>query len=107
MKQTKYLGLLALAAAAALAAGCASQATPTPASTVPPKATDAATDVPPEPETTTAWEVVIEGVAEQPMRMAAFLDESTGFTGGAGAGGRAHKTIDGGETWTLIESSEG
>ena len=107
MKHRKHLGLLALAAAVALAAGCAPQATPAPTSTAPPKATDAPTDVPPEPETTRAWEVVAEGEVEQPMRMAAFLDESTGFTGGAGDGGRAHKTTDGGETWTLIESSKG
>ena len=107
MKHGKHLGLLALLAAVVLAAGCTSQATPTPASTVPPKATDAPTDAPAEPETAKAWEVVAEGVAEQPMRMAAFLDENTGFTGGAGDGGKAHKTTDGGQTWTLIESSKG
>jgi photosystem II stability/assembly factor-like uncharacterized protein len=41
------------------------------------------------------------------MRIAAFLDETFGLTGGSADVGRAHVTTDGGQTWTLAESSEG
>jgi hypothetical protein len=39
--------------------------------------------------------------------MAAFLDKNFGLTGGADSAGRAHVTTDGGQTWTLAESSAG
>jgi photosystem II stability/assembly factor-like uncharacterized protein len=45
--------------------------------------------------------------AEQPVRMAAFLDETFGVTGGATGAGKAHYTTDGGATWTMAESSGG
>jgi photosystem II stability/assembly factor-like uncharacterized protein len=41
------------------------------------------------------------------VRMAAFLDAQVGFTGGAGDAGKVHYTTDGGQTWTLAESSGG
>jgi hypothetical protein len=44
---------------------------------------------------------------EQPMRMAAFLDDKVGFTGGEADAGRAHYTTDGGATWTMAETSTG
>jgi hypothetical protein len=53
-----------------------------------------------------------EAVTPQPqvgekMRMAAFLDRNFGLTGGAGDVGKAHVTLDGGQTWTVAESSGG
>jgi photosystem II stability/assembly factor-like uncharacterized protein len=41
------------------------------------------------------------------MRVAAFLDESFGLTGGPADVGRANATTDGGQTWTLAQSSAG
>ncbi len=52
------------------------------------------------------WKVVAPHVkAGEKMRMAAFLDESFGITGGAGDVGKAHYTSDGGQTWTVADSS--
>ena len=53
------------------------------------------------------WEVIIETKVTQPTRMAAFLDESFGITGGFSGDGKSHYTLDGGETWTKAESSGG
>ena len=57
------------------------------------------------------WEVVRQQALERPIRMAAFLDENVGLTGGPDYAedgrGRAHSTTDGGETWTWAESGEG
>jgi len=39
------------------------------------------------------------------MPIAAFLDESFGLTGGPADVGRAYVTTDGGETWTMADSS--
>jgi photosystem II stability/assembly factor-like uncharacterized protein len=41
------------------------------------------------------------------MRIAAFLDESFGLTGGPSDVGRANVTTDGGQSWTLAKSSAG
>ncbi|NLV29947.1 MAG: hypothetical protein GXY47_02225 [Acidobacteria bacterium] len=41
------------------------------------------------------------------MRMASFLDGKIGFTGGAGDVGKAHLTFDGGQTWTVADTSGG
>ena len=76
-------------------AGCQPKAAPTAA--VPP--TDAATGGP--------WKLVYQGQVDQPVRMAAFLDETFGLTGGANNEGRAYYTTDGGQTWTLSEGSSG
>jgi len=40
-------------------------------------------------------------------RMAAFLDNNFGLTGGAGDPGKARYTLDGGKTWTVADSSGG
>jgi hypothetical protein len=103
MRYKRYYSLVALVLAIFVTAGCASQATPA-SPTIEPAA---ATDVPPQPQAAEVWEVVVEIEVEQPTRMAAFMDGTTGFTGGAGDEGKAHKTTDGGKTWTLIESSKG
>ena len=103
MRHRQHSGLVALVLAIAVAAGCTAETTPAPSTAKPATPTDA----PAEPQPSAAWEVVSEMEIEQPTRMAAFLDENTGFTGGAGDEGRAHKTTDGGKTWTLIESSKG
>jgi photosystem II stability/assembly factor-like uncharacterized protein len=44
---------------------------------------------------------------EQSVRIAAFLDETFGVTGGANNKGRVHYTTDGGQTWIMAESSGG
>lgn len=41
------------------------------------------------------------------MRMAAFLNTSFGLSGGAGDVGKAHLTSDGGQTWSIADSSGG
>jgi photosystem II stability/assembly factor-like uncharacterized protein len=66
-----------------------------------------AAPVPTQAENTGPWHIVLQRDIEQPMRIAAFLDESFGLTGGSADVGRAHVTADGGQTWTLAESSEG
>jgi len=54
------------------------------------------------------WKVVMPktNVGEK-WRMAAFLNESFGITGGAGDVGKARYTSDGGKTWTVADSSGG
>src|SRR5690554_6310875 len=54
-----------------------------------------------------SWEMVIQTVVKQPVRMAAFLDEHFGVTGGFSGSGKTHVTTDGGQTWTKTESSGG
>ena len=54
---------------------------------------------------TRPWKIVLQREIEQPMRVAAFLDGGFGVTGGPSDPGRAHVTTDGGETWTMAESS--
>jgi photosystem II stability/assembly factor-like uncharacterized protein len=62
---------------------------------------------PSQAEESGAWEVVLQTEVEQPVRMAAFLDENFGLTGGANSAGRVHVTTDGGQAWTMAESSLG
>ncbi len=54
------------------------------------------------------WTVVIPmtNVGDK-WRMAAFLNGNFGFTGGAGDGGKARYTSDGGKTWAVADSSGG
>jgi hypothetical protein len=54
------------------------------------------------------WKVVLPktNVGEK-WRMAAFLNESFGLTGGAGDVGKARYTSDGGKTWAVADSSGG
>jgi hypothetical protein len=80
-------------------------------------ATTAPTGVPPastEPlvvpaeESQAQWAAVVpQPKVGQKVRMAAFLDENFGVTGGAGNVGKAHYTSDGGQTWTMADSSGG
>ena len=54
------------------------------------------------------WEVVVpQTLFGEKLRIAAFLDESFGFTGGAGDVGKASYTTDGGKTWAQADSSGG
>lgn len=54
------------------------------------------------------WKVVVpQKVFAQKLRAAAFLNENFGVNGGAGDIGKARYTLDGGETWTQVESSGG
>lgn len=54
------------------------------------------------------WEVVVPQTRfEDKLRMAAFLDEDFGLTGGAGDIGKARYTTDGGKTWAQADSSGG
>jgi hypothetical protein len=54
------------------------------------------------------WKVVIPktNVGDK-WRMAAFLNENFGLTGGAGDAGKARYTSDGGKTWAVADSSGG
>lgn len=97
--------------------GCAPPAASAPADptsipvkpTAPPTAVPTArpTAIPTEEEPVGGWEQVSRVAAAQPVRMAAFLDETFGVTGGATGAGKTHYTSDGGATWTLAESSGG
>jgi hypothetical protein len=107
MKQGMYLGALALLLASLLAACCMPATSPS--LTEPPPA---ATGPPVEPTVPTEedsglWEAVLDLEVEQTLRMAAFLDDKVGYTGGEATEGRAHYTADGGQTWTMAESSGG
>jgi hypothetical protein len=54
------------------------------------------------------WKVVIPQTNfGDKLRVAAFLNESFGITGGAGDPGKAHYTSDGGKNWTTADSSGG
>jgi hypothetical protein len=94
MKHYDYLIVITLLVAASLS-GCVPAAVP------------AATIAPTQAENAGPWHVVLQRDIEQPLRIAAFLDDSFGLTGGSADVGRAHVTTDGGQTWTLAESSEG
>jgi hypothetical protein len=110
MKQIKHLGVLALLLVSGMV-GCtpAPTAPPSVPTDPPPAPTDppADTAVPTVAEDASPWEVVLQTEVEQPVRMAAFLNDKVGFTGGGGEPGRAHYTDDGSQTWTLTESSVG
>jgi hypothetical protein len=99
-----------------LMAGCAPPATPPPTDVAPAPTTLPPTDVPPDPtepppapteEPKALWEEVLRVKVEQPTRIAAFLDETLGLTCGAGETGKAHYTTDGGQTWTIADTSGG
>jgi hypothetical protein len=89
---------------AILMAGCAPASTPPPTD-VPPTPTEP----PPTPteEPKALWEEVVRVEVEQEVRVAAFVDETFGLTGGAGEPGRVHYATDGGQTWTLADTSGG
>jgi photosystem II stability/assembly factor-like uncharacterized protein len=53
------------------------------------------------------WNVIIDTKVKQPVRMAAFLNESFGITGGFSGKGKTHRTLDGAESWTKSEPSGG
>ena len=54
------------------------------------------------------WQVVVpQTVFAEKLRIAAFLDENFGLTGGAGDIGKADYTLDGGKTWATADSSGG
>jgi hypothetical protein len=54
------------------------------------------------------WKVVVPQTNfGDKLRIAAFLNESFGITGGAGDPGKAHYTSDGGKAWTTADSSGG
>jgi hypothetical protein len=98
-----------------LLAGCGS-ATIAPSPTVAePEVEATATPPPPSPaptEEASAWQVVIQTAAQHPTsmpaRVAVFLDENLGLTGGVDTRvGKAHYTTDGGVTWDVAESSRG
>jgi hypothetical protein len=107
MRQVKYLGASALLLTGLLAV-CCMPTTPSAPTEPPPAATEppAGTMVPTE-EDLGLWEAVLDLEVEQTLRMAAFLDDKIGYTGGEATEGRAHYTADGGQTWTMAESSGG
>ncbi|MBH1939650.1 hypothetical protein I5677_01930 [Mobilitalea sibirica] len=53
------------------------------------------------------WNMILETEVTQTVRMAAFLDENIGVTGGFSSTGKLHYTTDGGKTWTKNEESGG
>ncbi|MFL7793576.1 MAG: hypothetical protein AB8I69_15650 [Anaerolineae bacterium] len=106
MKKVKYLGALVLLLASLLAA-CCTPTTPPASTEPPPAATEPPADKVPTEEVSGSWEAVLDLEVEQTLRMAAFLDARVGYTGGEATEGRAHYTTDGGQTWTMAESSGG
>jgi len=58
-------------------------------------------------ETLEPWELVYEMDIPQGVRMAAFIDQNFGLTGGPDSTGKAHITQDGGKTWTAAGNSSG
>jgi hypothetical protein len=54
------------------------------------------------------WKVVVpQTVFAEKLRIAAFLNENFGLTGGAGDIGKADHTVDGGKSWFTADSSGG
>ena len=54
------------------------------------------------------WKAVIDHkVFNEKIRFAAFFNADFGLTGGAGDIGKARYTLDGGKTWTQVDSSGG
>jgi photosystem II stability/assembly factor-like uncharacterized protein len=51
------------------------------------------------------WQVVLQKKIEQPMRVAAFFNESVGLTGGPTDGGQAYYTANSGQTWSRSAGS--
>ena len=110
----KYVNIfiLLIMLVALLIAGCTSAATPAP---VDKPAQAPAADTPPAPAQAVAapakvdspWQVVLEKEVKQGMRMAAFLDENFGLTGGPDTPGKAQYTTDGGKLRTMADTSGG
>ncbi|MBN1834113.1 MAG: hypothetical protein JW896_18595 [Deltaproteobacteria bacterium] len=64
-------------------------------------------DVPAE-EAQAQWQVVVpQTLFAEKLRIAAFLNEDFGVTGGAGDIGKADYTLDGGKTWATADTSGG
>jgi photosystem II stability/assembly factor-like uncharacterized protein len=84
--------------------GCAPAAAQPPAA---PTQAQIEPTTPPQTESDSPWEVVFQIRVTQPVRMAAFLDDTFGLTGGPDNAGRAQYTTDGGQTWTMAERSSG
>jgi hypothetical protein len=98
---TIWLGVLVLT----LVAGCVLAATHPPTG-VPPAPTEPVLVSTGEPQS--QWQVVVpQPKVGEKLRMAAFFNESFGLTGGAGDAGKARYTSDGGQTWTMADSSGG
>ena len=54
------------------------------------------------------WKVVIpQTLFAEKLRIAVFLNENFGLTGGAGDQGKADCTLDGGKNWAKADSSGG
>jgi hypothetical protein len=54
------------------------------------------------------WKVVVpQTLFTDKLRVAAFLNENFGLTGGAGDVGKADYTLDGGKTWATADTSGG
>jgi hypothetical protein len=109
----KYMrvSVLLIVLVAILMTGCTPPATPSPTE-VPPAPTEPPpdpTEPPPTPteEPKALWEEVLRTKVEQPARVAAFLDGTRGLTGGADDAGKTHYTTDGGQTWTMADTSGG
>ena len=98
--------VLSLILASVLVSGCTPAATPPPPTDVPPAPTE-----PPVVSTEEVeghWEMALQMKVEQPVRMAAFLDETFGVTGGGGGdAGKAQYSTDDGQTWTMADTSGG
>jgi hypothetical protein len=105
MKCAKFLVLIVLLLLMVM--GCAPAATPPPDTAASDQTEETAVEAPPQAEEDTAWEVVLQKELEQPARMAAFLNEEFGLTGGPGDPGKASFTIDEGQTWTQADDSLG
>ena len=98
---TILLGVLV----SALVAGLGARSHPA-GNSAPPAPTEPA--VVPTVEPQSQWEVVVpQPKVGEKLRMAAFFNESFGLTGGAGDVGKASYTSDGGQTWTMADSSGG
>ena len=112
MKYTRVsVFLTVLVAILMIGCACAPPATPQPTD-VPPAPTEPPadpTEVPPDPteEPKALWEEVGRVKFEQAVRVAAFLDETAGLTWGAGDAGKVHYTADGGQAWTMADTSGG
>jgi hypothetical protein len=54
------------------------------------------------------WDVIVPQTSfGDKLRVAAFLNDNFGITGGAGDVGKAHYTSDGGKNWATADSSGG
>ncbi|MFC1975882.1 WD40/YVTN/BNR-like repeat-containing protein [Chloroflexota bacterium] len=58
-----------------------------------------------DPPNNSPWEIILQQKIEQPLRVAAFFNESFGLTGGPSDVGQAYLTADGGDTWIKTENS--